>query len=325
MDVSEYRKQYQEELERAAEEKKKYRDFLDKSKSVSDRLMAFESAPGSQELDEVAQSINIIRDKNEDTQLRISALDGISIEIAQRHDLIDMVLDLLRDDTEPVALRKAALAVLEQASFSATVFSPKRPEYLAVLRSLIDDADAKLRQRAMEVLASEKDEYLQRRLIEGLQDPAKALIPPEKAIQLLGYDIHAEHYPFLREMINNPPNAAAKQEAVRLLAADPTSKDLLADILMDKGEDREVRKISAVALQSLAPAEFEDHAKQIVLDDDEDDDLRATSMSALDHFADQESLRQDSVFNEAVEQLQERPKSKELERVVDKYVEKRKN
>src|SRR5262249_42950967 len=150
-------------------------------------------------------------------------------------------------------------------------FPAKRPDYLAALRSIIDDPDAELRRRAIGILAREKDEYVQRRLIDGLEGRSEALVPTEKAIQYLGYDVHAEYFPLLRRIVEDPPNPEARTEAVRLLAADPSSTDLLLTIFSDKGESPDVRKISAIGLHSAAPHRFEEQARRIVLDDDEDD------------------------------------------------------
>lgn len=323
MDVEEYLKQYKKELESGDDERTRYREFLNKSRSVSERLEGLESSANSSDQDEVSESINIIRDRDEDVQIRVTAIRGISNEIGESPELIDLLLSLVRDNTEPVALREPALRVLQQLSFSSVVFRTKRPEYLDVLRSIIDDQDAELRQQAIGVLAKEKDEYVQRRLLEGLEDPSKALIPPEKAIQMLGFDIHAEHYPILRDMVKSPPNPAAKKEAVRLLAADAASKNMLAEILSDKGEDKEVRRTSAIALESLDPAEFEDRAKQIALDEDESDDLRATSLSGLGHFSSLEAVSIDSSFDESVAQLRDKTASEDLRRAAEMYMNRR--
>ncbi len=322
MDVSEYRKQYTEQLERAAVQQTSYRDFLDKSKPVAERRMALNNTARLLNEDDINESINIIRDKDEDVELRASALYAISTDIGSSHELINMVLALLGDEAEPPELRMSALRVLQVISFSSSIFVSKRPEYLATLRSVVDDKDTKLRQQAIEILAIQKDEYAQRRLIEGLEGHAKALVGTSKAIQLLGYDIHAEHYLILRKIIQNPPSRAAKKEAVRLLAADPSSKNLLTEIFRDKDEHKEVRKISAIALQSIAPDEFEDAAKQTVLDEEEDDDLRATCINALEHFANQASLSHDSEFNQRVEQLRERSTSKQLKQATASYISK---
>lgn len=324
MDVKEYRKQYEEKLGRAAAQRTSYRDFLDKSRAVPERLEAFALSEGSEDRGAVEESLQIFFDGDEDLQVRIVALDGISLEVGESRELIDVVLGLLRDEAQPPQLRRAALRVLQQSSFKVVTFNPKRPDYLAVLRSIVKDPDPELRQRVLEALALEKDEYVQRRLLEGLEDPSRALVTPEKAIQLLGYDIHAEHYPLLREIVRNPPNPRARQEAVRLLGTDATAKDLLAEILGNKSEAPEIRVTSAVALQSLAPAELEAQARQIVLDDDEDDDVRATSLSALDHFASQERLSRDAAFNERVHELRQKSTSRQLERAASRYESKEK-
>jgi hypothetical protein len=317
---SEDRKQFAEQLERAAEEQRQaYRVFSDRSKPAEERRIALRSA-ALRDQDEVAEAIDVIRDGEEDAELRASALHAIDIEVGKREDLIDWVIRLLKDSAEPGELRLAALRVLQQCNFSGPAFNPKRPEYLAVLRTLIDDHVDSLRYRALAILAQNKDEYAQRRLFEGLEDSSKALVPPGKAIQLLGNDIHAEHYPILRDMIQNPPSPEAKQEAVRLLASDPRSTGLLVDILRDKGEKREVRSASAAALRSLAPEELEEQAKQIVLDDGEYDDLRATAISALALLGDQETLDQDTELTGRVEQLSEESPSEDVTRTANRFL-----
>jgi HEAT repeat protein len=322
MDPSEYRKQFAEQIERAAEEQRQgYRVFSDRSKPAEERRTALRIA-ALRDQDEVGEALDLIRDREEDAELRAAAVHAIDDEVGKRDDLIDMMIGLLRDSTEPVVMRLAALRVLQQSSFRAAIFNPKRPEYLAALRAVIDDQDSSLREQALEILAQDKDEYAQRRLLEGLEDPSEALLPPGKAVQLLGYDIHAEHYPILRDMVQNPPSPEAKQEAVRLLASDPTSKELLADILKDKDERREVRNASASALQSLAPVEFEEQAKQIVLDDDEYDDLRATAINALTLFADPEALSQDAELTRRVEELRDASPSEKVASTADRFLSK---
>jgi hypothetical protein len=309
MDGLEYRRQYAERLRRAAEDQREgYRAFLDKSKPAHERLRGLESAGALAGRAEVAELIATIDDSEEDAELRAAALNPIVV--GQDPDL---AIDLLRESSEPTVVRLAALQGLQANSFRQAAFSPKRPEYLAILRAIIGEPDPSLRQVALEVLAQHKDEYVQRRLLEGLEDPSQALVPPETAVRLLGYDIHAEHYPILRDMVHNPPSPEAKLEAVRLLASDPTSKELLVGVLNDKTEDPEVRQASASALLPLAPAEFEKQAKQILLDDEEeDDDLRTTAMTALTHFADQEALSQEADLTRRVEQLRDQPPSDEV-------------
>ncbi len=322
MKASEYRQQYQRQLELTSQKQTNYRDFLDKSQPVAARLRALNSTSGLRNEEEVAQTIDIISDKEENLEIRASALQAISINIGDSSELIDRVLNLLGEDTESPELRLSALKVLQQLSFSSVIFKSKRPEYLATLRPIIDDKDTKLRQQAIKILAINKDEYVQRRLLDQLRGHSKALIGISKAIQMLGYDIHAEHYPILKDILRNPPSRAAKKEAVRLLSADPSSKEYLTEILKDKSEHSEVRKISAAALQSLSPEEFADQAKEIVLDDDDDDDLRATCVNALDQFANPTSLNQDTKLNKHIKNLQQKSTSRQLKRAVGRFISK---
>ena len=132
------------------------------------------------------------------------------------------------------------------------------------LRAVATDADPELRQRVLGLLAREKDGFAEKRLLEGLQQPEKALVPPEKALQLLSYDIHAEAYPVARMIVKNPPNEEAKREALRLLAADASSKPLFERILNDKEETKENRQLSASALQAIAPDSDADTCARIV-------------------------------------------------------------
>lgn len=321
MDASDYRQRFAAELESAAQQQTTFRDLLQQSASATGQgFAATESmAPGTDD-DDASAANTVIRDKNRPLALRLAAMTAISVAIGAHPELLDRVLAVLQDQTEPEELRMAALGVVQQSSFQVVAFSANRPEYLAALRALVDDPQPNLRRRAIGVLAREKDEYVQRRLIEGLEKKSKALVPAAKAIQFLGYDVHAEYFPLLRELVAHPPNRAAKREAVRLLGGDPNSRDLLAKLLADKTESREIRNLSAIALQSVAPDEFHDQAKTIAQDDDEDNQLRTTLVTALTHFADPDTLRKDSDFSERIHQIRAASRSPQLKRATQGFI-----
>ena len=202
-------------------------------------------------------------------------------------------LNVLRDRTQPIKVRLAALQSLQAATFSVIEFEPYREDYLATLRELVDDPDPELRQRVLGILAREKDGYTQQKLLEGLQDPEKALVPPEKALQLLSYDVHAEAYPVARDIVNQPPNPEAKREALRLLAADANSAPVFEKLMRDKDEDREIRQISAASLQAMKPKRFQEQARELLLDTKEYDDIQATALTALAQFGDEKVMEKD--------------------------------
>jgi hypothetical protein len=206
---------------------------------------------------------------------------------------LQAVLKVLRDRDEPVEVRLAALQTLQAASFSVIAFEPCRADYVAALREVAEDPDPELRERALGILARQKDGFAQTKLLAGLEDPADALVTPEKALQLLSYDVHAEAYSAARSIVDQPPNTAAKREALRLLAADATAAPVFERILLDKSELPELRQVSAAALHSIEPDKLREHARSILLDASEGDEIQATSLAALTQFGDTETVAGD--------------------------------
>ncbi len=220
---------------------------------------------------------------------------------------IQRLFEILKDAGSPTDARLAALAALRLFRFNSELLNQKRADFIDALRTAVENSDGKLRDEVLETLAQEKDEYAQRRLIEGLTGKSEPLVPPARAIQLLGYDIHAEHFPLLREIVQKSDDPATRREAVRLLSADPSSTQLLMDLFQNKEEQTEVRRASANALVNLAPREFEQSAKGVALDESDTDNIRAASLTALAHFGNPTDIAEDTGFVDKVEQIETAP------------------
>jgi hypothetical protein len=234
-----------------------------------------------------AAAVAIATNAGSPIKARLAAMGNVTQEICADDDKLQAMLNVLRDTHEPSRVRLAALQALAAASFSVVQFEACRADYLATLRAVVADPDAELRQRVLGLLAREKDGFAQQRLIEGLEDPAKALVSAAKALQLLSYDVHADAYPLARRIVNNPPNPEAKREALRLLAADASSRPVFEQMLRDKKETAER------------------HAREILLDASEPEALRATSRTALTQFGDAASVAGDDVLMKRVGALKE--------------------
>jgi len=325
-EVAEYRKKYESELERAAEGQESFRDLLQGSKPATSRrrgvTVASESAPAPPDGDDLTAALAVLRDTGAGEKLRSAALEVIGLEVDDHPEVVDSLIEILRDTTVPTDQRVRVLGLLQQISFLLVQFPAKRADYLQALRSIVDDPDADLRRRAMGILAREKDEYVQRRLVEGLEGTSKALVPPAKAIQFLGYDVHAEHFPLFRRIVEDPPNQSARKEAIRVLAADPSSADLLLGILKDKNEKPDVRKVCAIALQSMAPEKLEAEARRILMSDDEDDQLRAVSLNTLTYFGNPATLTGDDELSRQVQRLRTDSPSRQLKQASSAYMSK---
>ena len=271
-----------------------------KSKSTKKTTAAKKKSPAKRTQ---RAAFAVATNEKKTTQERAKAFVEAPLATIQSDANMQASLDVLRDREQPIKVRLAALQSLQAASFSVIEFEPYREDYLATLRELVDDPDEELRQRVLGILSRENDGYTQKRLLEGLEDPSKALVPPEKALQLLSNDVHAEAYSAAREIVNKPPNPEAKREALRLLSADANSAPLFEKLMLDKDEDREIRQISAAAFQAMKPKKFQEQAREIVLDNDEFDDIQATALTALTQFGDEKAVAKDEKLLKQVDKL----------------------
>jgi hypothetical protein len=241
---------------------------------------------------------------------RVAAMAEAPLAVCDSDKDLQAMLKVLSDQDEPMKVRFAALQSLGAAAFSVIAFESCRADYIATLRKVADDPNPELRQRVLGILMREKDGFAQKKLLDGLKNPDKALVPPEKALQLLSYDIHSEAYSAAREIVKKPPSEIARREALRLLAADATAAPLFEKLLRDKNELREIRQISASALNALKPEKLQELARNILLDKSDYDDIKATSLTALTQFGDSEALGKDKALLKSVDRMRDKASTK---------------
>lgn len=233
---------------------------------------------------DIEKEIAILKNKNNDTGMRVSALSKLLEAISLNEDLIKYILQVLEDKKEPTNLRREVLRTIETISFSSPIFPSLQPDIIQVFRGLITDRDPEISRDAIAYLAKSKDEFIQRILISGLQKPEEALVPEEFAVHFLGYDIHAGIYPLLQKIVKTSSNNDSRAEALYLLTGDPLAKDLLIMIFNNRGERFDVRKNSLMALKHLSPTDFLKIAKKAVIDNQESENIRVISLNALNHY-----------------------------------------
>ena len=248
----------------------------------------------------VRSAMAIATDPKKTVKQRVAAAAEAPLAISDSGKELRSLLKVLANKDEPAEVRLAALQSIGAAAFSSAAFASVRPDYIATLRQIADDASPEIRQRALGTLMREQDGFAQKTLLAGLKNPKKALVPPEKALQLLGNDIHAEAYSAARAILKKPPNDLAKREALRLLAADAKAAPIFEKVLRDKNELRENRQIAASALHSLDPDKLQSHARKILLDKSDYSDIKATSLTALEQFGDDHALGKDKKLIQSV-------------------------
>ena len=265
MHPKDYRAQYAEEVERAG----------------AARAEQAGRERGTREL------VNVIKDTDAKPADRLDAVrEASSFDPLSKPTVIKALLRVLATPEEPGELRLAALTVLQQCSVQVATFRPYAADFTTALRTATGSELSELREQAMDLLALHSDPSVQQMLVDGLRNPNTATVEPAKALRMLGYDLHAEHYGLLHDMVQTSSQPQLRRMALKLLATDSGAKDTFARIAADRSDDPVARSTSAVALQALAPQEFDSLAKTIVADDDDHDDVRATVLSALAHNPD---------------------------------------
>jgi HEAT repeat protein len=242
-----------------------------------------------------------------ETESKVRQVLTLAREAFQEPEKLDLLFAILSDTSLDLLVRRAAMQGLRQLAFFPTVIGPRNAELVATLRGLLDDPEPELREEAVSMLAEKKDPVAQQRLIDGLELRAEPLVADPKAVALLGNDIHGAFFPLMRNLATESDDPATRLEAVKLLAADTDSADLLFSIFDDKSEDDDVRRASGSALMSVARDRFEQRAKEAVLDDDDTEPVRAASLTALTHFADPDHI--DSDFIARVSSVEPSPAS----------------
>ena len=176
--------------------------------------------------------------------------EASSFDPLSKPSVIKALLRVLSTPEEPAELRLAALTALQQCSVRSVEFRPYRPTSPPPCGRRPAASWPVLREQAMDLLALYKDPYVQEMLVDGLRNPQTATVAPEQALRMLGYDVHAEHYPLLQDIVDSSRKPQLRRMALRLLAADSGSKDTFARIAADRDEDPVARSTSAVALQA---------------------------------------------------------------------------
>jgi hypothetical protein len=225
-----------------------------------------------------------------------------------------------RDSSQPAESRLAALQNLQTAIFSGSGFDRFRPSFKDALRAVAaEDKDQELQSSALELLALNKDDVAQQLLLKGLENRDEAIVPVAKAVQLLAHDDHGVAITIARKILSGDDDLDAKEEALRVLASDPGSKDLVAGILSDRAQPQRLRSVGAAALRTVDPQRFEQVAQRIIVDPQEDDEVRARCLGALEHLKGF-STKVDPTFTEALSKIDLNGKSDELRTATARFL-----
>ncbi|MCD2443370.1 tyrosinase family protein [Agromyces sp. SYSU K20354] len=248
-----------------------------------------------------------------EAKLEAMLLDADTFDTAVR-----LLLDLLADETAAVEHRLTALERLGGAAFQPMRFAPFRAEFVERLRELAVSHDKQLRYLALDRLTLDDDEVGKRLLRESLEGTRAQLVPPATATRFLARDEHGDAAPLFRELARTG-SARVREEALRALAADPESVELLATISTDKAERPKVRELAAMSLKANSPERFAHVAHDLVLDEEEDDKLRSAALSALAFTSEAADALDNEAFQADLDHMKDGTTSRTLLTSIDRF------
>ena len=189
----------------------------------------------------------------------------------------------LEDRTADAGARLDALHILQAGTFRIADFAPFAAAFTAALRRVATDGEAgrELRRAALDVLVNARDEVARDVLTAGFERPETAAVEPAVALGMLARDDHGSAAGRARRVMASSTQPRVREQAVRVLGADPGARSLLQGTLTDKAEFRQVRRASAVALRALDRDAFQGAARGILDDADDYADIKSTVGGAL--------------------------------------------
>jgi hypothetical protein len=308
------RRQLEEDVRAAEAERQRYLGELGATAGRGEGARA--AAPAGED----SSPMTVLRDTSLPAERRVEVLDRLGAQLSRRAEYVPALLAIAKDRSDDPAVRYRALEALRAAAFGVRRFKPHERAYEQVLRTLVTDDDARLREMAVETLALRHDAEVQQVLLAGLRGDGPLPVPRERAIQLLAEDDHLDNLPWLHELYRSESDDA-RQEAVRLMSSYADARDTLEGILRDRNEVTQVRQQSAASLRHLAPERFEAVSKEIAVDGGDYPEIRALSLNALRHLGDRDRVAGDTAFVERLQRVSDEESAPEVAHVARRLLE----
>ncbi|MEM7586238.1 MAG: tyrosinase family protein [Acidobacteriota bacterium] len=288
---------------RTMTDKQLCQQILDKELGTEARLAALAATQFVDDVEDHAGLAEIVSDKEEPAEIRIKVMHLLAPYMGYSLEFVESLLEILGDTSEPAGVRKAAMSQFRLFSLGGPAFQEFRPTVLEGLRRLIQDDDHDIAQEAIDLLAYQKDEFLQRVLRQGLDDPKMALTTPFSAVHYLSLDPH-DHLDLFRNIAREFEEEEVRALAIQALTSDTDSRDFLVELFQDKGLSSELREACAHALDSQDPEFFLDRSIEAFKDDGEEDHRLLTVL--LSKFTLSEDLGKISGDTDLMNRLRQR-------------------
>ncbi len=257
--------------------------FLNEELSVEVRLEAAKNAFLFTDKDQDA-ALKIIENPNAELTIQLKAIELVSESRAKFLDTALMVIQNKENQYNEEVISELIRKIFS-AKRSNPSFASRRPFFFDIIRGLLNKDNAKLRNQAFEILASQGDEVVEEILFKELvkatiNEPSEEMrifkrdrsnntkISLIDAIFLLRNNPKNQYTGLIRKLVTGNHDDEIRKAAIEGLGNDSESSDLLERIILDNQESFKVRIAGAFSLHHLDPIRMDKLTVQIINNSD---------------------------------------------------------
>ena len=202
--------------------------------------------------------------EEEEAAFALELLEKLPMEAPKT---VEVLKDIILDDSKPTSMRVRSIELFKLSKRTNEAFYAHKPAVFAKLRTLLNTEDRALRLAASTFLATEEDPDAQEHLQKQLNDNPDP-VSRQESIFLLSLTPHANHFPKLKEIVEDSNDTTeVREEAALALSRDLTAKIFLEKTFNDQKAPEGVRVNSMMALSAQDPGFTSQIATEILSKD----------------------------------------------------------
>jgi hypothetical protein len=302
------------QLARAAER------FFDTRLATADRVAAVRDVNALPAQD-AARAFDLAFDTTAPLEIRTTALRLASRRLIRDSSAQQTLFNtlLIRDTAlQPLAFRRAAMHQL-QLLLVARPATNAEP----TLRTLTSDSDPDIRNAAITRLAMRGDPASRQRLIDGIRQPQRAVLPEAEALGVLAPRPDSAVIALAQELLTTRPDGPTRTIAARIAAGAETGRRELFRLLGDARTSTQLRIVALQALIVYDAAAIARATAPIVTDESASDSLRVAIIEALRHRPLTEGSAEAAALRSRIDQVNRTTRSTAVRAAATRFLDER--
>lgn len=246
--------EYRREVEEFREQVRKDAGIvLDPGIAIEARLEASSRIEAVYDDAQVAGFLDLAKDGAADPRLRSAAVRKSLHHAGENPASIDNLLASAGSESADKEFRATCLEALAVLDFTVLREESLQSRYRQTLHGLTGSAVDEFKELAYGTLAAKQDEVILKQLVQGVLDPGGAPLPPGKCIEFLAINPRPDLVNDLQPALAMYPDGGVKEQLLRLLPVSSSSRDAVAELLVDATQPLSTRLAAVEGLAAASP------------------------------------------------------------------------